>query len=67
MEDTKTARIIPFEGPRELATVIARLPVLFLPEPKASERFWEFFTTNIRNRNTRHRHGLRQYYGRWTN
>jgi hypothetical protein len=55
--NTKTARIIPFEGPRELATVIARLPVLFLPEPKASERFWEFFTANIRNRNTR-----RAYY-----
>jgi site-specific recombinase XerD len=31
--------------------------VLFLPEPKASERFWEFFTANIRNRNTR-----RAYY-----
>jgi hypothetical protein len=57
MEDPKTTRIIPFEGPRELATVTARLPVLFLPEPKASERFWEFFTANIRNRNTR-----RAYY-----
>jgi hypothetical protein len=57
MEYLKTARIIPFEGPRELATVTAKLPVLFLPEPKASERFWEFFTANIRNKNTR-----RAYY-----
>ena len=57
MEDPKTARIIPFEGPRDLATVTARPPALFLPEPKASERFWEFFTANIRNRNTR-----RAYY-----
>ena len=32
-------------------------PALFLPEPKASERFWEFFTANIRNKNTR-----RAYY-----
>jgi hypothetical protein len=38
------AELIPFEGPRDLAAVTARLPVLFLPEPKASERFWEFFT-----------------------
>jgi len=31
--------------------------VLFLAGPEASERFWEFFTANIRNRNTR-----RAYY-----
>jgi len=49
--------IIPFAGPRELATVTARPPALFLAEPKASERFWEFFTANIRNKNTR-----RAYY-----
>jgi hypothetical protein len=53
MEDPKTAGIIPFEGPRDLAAITARPPLLFLPEPKASERFWEFFTANIRNRNTR--------------
>jgi site-specific recombinase XerD len=47
------AEIIPFEGPHELAGVAARLPALFLPEPKASGRFWEFFTANIRNKNTR--------------
>jgi len=45
------------EEPRELATVTIRLPVLFLSEPKASERFCAFFTANIRNKNTR-----RAYY-----
>jgi hypothetical protein len=30
---------------------------LFLPEPKISQQFCEFFTANIRNRNTR-----RAYY-----
>ena len=49
--------ITPFAGPRELAGVAARLPALFLPEPKASGRFWEFFTANIRNKNAR-----RAYY-----
>ena len=57
MRHPKPAELIPFEGPRELATVAARLPALFLPGPKASERFWEFFTANIRNKNTR-----RAYY-----
>jgi site-specific recombinase XerD len=33
------------------------LPVLFMVSPKAEERFWEFFASNIRNRNTR-----RAYY-----
>src|SRR5882724_1465306 len=55
--ETMTADIILYEGPRDLANVTARRPVLFLAEPKASERFWEFFTANIRNRNTR-----RAYY-----
>ena len=55
--NSQSDKIIPFEGPRDLATVTARPPALFLSEPKASERFWEFFTANIRNRNTR-----RAYY-----
>jgi hypothetical protein len=42
---------------RHLATVTARPPSLFLQEPKASERFWEFLTANIRNRITQ-----RSYY-----
>jgi integrase/recombinase XerD len=56
-EHPKSVEIIPFEGPHDLATVTARPPALFLPEPKASERFWEFFAANIRNKNTR-----RAYY-----
>jgi hypothetical protein len=53
IEHPAPAEIIPFKGPRKLATVTIRLPVLFLSEPKASERFCEFFTANIRNKNTR--------------
>ena len=53
IEQPKSVEIIPFEGSHDLATVTARPPALFLPEPKASERFWEFFTANIRNPNTR--------------
>ena len=55
---TEGSAIFPLGGPRDLATVTARPPGLFLPEPKAaSERFWEFFTANIRNGNTQ-----RAYY-----
>src|ERR1700730_513238 len=57
MPQAQKAELVPFKGPRELAAVTARPPVLFLPEPKASERFWEFFTANIRNKNNR-----RAYY-----
>jgi hypothetical protein len=46
-----------FEGPADLAAPNARLPALFLPDAEASERFWEFFVANIRNKNTR-----RAYY-----
>lgn len=49
--------IIPFEGPRDLASITARPPALFVAGPKAEERFWEFFTANMRNPNTR-----RAYY-----
>jgi site-specific recombinase XerD len=49
--------LVAFEGPAYLAVLNARLPALFLPDAKASERFWEFFAANIRNKNTR-----RAYY-----
>jgi integrase/recombinase XerD len=49
--------LIPFSAPVELASLSARLPALFLADAKSSERFWEFFAANIRNRNTR-----RAYY-----
>lgn len=52
-----TVDVIPFEGPLELASVGSPLPALFLKEPNAPERFWEFFAVNIRNKNTR-----RAYY-----
>ncbi len=46
-----------FNIPRGLTTLSARTPALFLPDPKAAERFFDFFTANIRNKNTR-----RAYY-----
>jgi len=49
--------LIPFAGPVELVTLSTKLPALFLADAKASERFWEFFAANIRNKNTR-----RAYY-----
>ena len=52
-----SVEVIRFEGPRELAGIVLKAPALFLPEAKASRRFWEFFTANISNRNTR-----RAYY-----
>jgi len=49
--------LIPFAGPVELVSLADKLPALFLTDPKAAERFWEFFEANMRNRNTR-----RAYY-----
>jgi hypothetical protein len=43
--------------PRALAGLAAKLPAVFLPDEKEAERFFGFFTANIRNRNTR-----RAYY-----
>jgi site-specific recombinase XerD len=37
--------------------ISAKAPTLFLPHVKAAERFFDFFTSNIRNKNTR-----RAYY-----
>src|ERR1700733_13849762 len=52
-----TAEIIPFTKPRALAGLAAKPPAVFLPNEKAQERFYGFFTANIRNKNTR-----RAYY-----
>lgn len=49
--------IISAKEPRALAGLAAKLPALFVPEEKAAERFFGFFTANIRNKNTR-----RAYY-----
>ena len=46
--------LAPLSG-RQLAAVGAsaqHLPALFLRSEQAGKRFWEFFTANIRNRNT---------------
>ena len=43
--------------PHGLASLSARMPALFLPNERAAERFFEFFTATIRNKNTR-----RAYY-----
>ena len=43
--------------PRGLAALSEKTPALFLPNANAAERFFDFFTSNIRNKNTR-----RAYY-----
>lgn len=48
-------QIVPVSG-RQLAAVGAsahQVPSIFLRSSDGSKRFWEFFTVNIRNRNTR--------------
>jgi hypothetical protein len=48
-----TTEIIPVKEPRSLAGLAAKLPAMFLPNEKTAERFFGFFTANIRNKNTR--------------
>jgi hypothetical protein len=52
-----SSAIVPFNVPRGLAAITDSVPALFVPNAKAAERFFEFFTANIRNINTR-----RAYY-----
>jgi integrase/recombinase XerD len=52
-----TPALIPFAGPSELANLNTRLLAIFLADARSTERFWEFFAANIRNKNTR-----RAYY-----
>ncbi len=49
--------LLQFKEPRSLVGLAAKLPAMFLPDDKAAERFFGFFTVHIRNRNTR-----RAYY-----
>jgi hypothetical protein len=51
------SQIAVWKEPRSLAGLAAKPPVMFLPNEKAQERFFGFFTANIRNKNTR-----RAYY-----
>jgi len=52
-----STEIISIKEPRALAGLAAKLPAVFLPNQKAAERFFSFFTAHIRNKNTR-----RAYY-----
>lgn len=45
--------LVRYNVPRGLAALAANPPALFLPDPKAAERFFDFFTSNIRNKHTR--------------
>jgi len=51
------SEIIPFKEPRALAGLAAKLPAVFLPDRKAAERFFGFFTADHQNRNPQ-----RSYY-----
>jgi hypothetical protein len=52
-----STEIILFKKPPSLAGLAAKPPAVFLPNEKARDRFFGFFTANIRNKNTR-----RAYY-----
>lgn len=49
--------LIPVKVPRGLTALAVIPPALFIASEKAAERFFGFFTANIRNKNTR-----RAYY-----
>lgn len=49
--------LITLDAPESLAVQELNPPALFLQEARAAERFWDFFTANIRNKHTR-----RAYY-----
>jgi site-specific recombinase XerD len=51
---TEVIVLDPLQG---LADISAKAPALFLRQPRATERFFDFFTSNIRNKHTR-----RAYY-----
>lgn len=52
-----TAEIIQYKEPRALTGLATKPPAVFLSDEKAPDRFFGFFTANIRNKNTR-----RAYY-----
>jgi site-specific recombinase XerD len=54
---SSATELVYVKEPRALAGLAAKPPAVFLPDEKAAERFFGFFTANIRNRNTR-----RAYY-----
>jgi site-specific recombinase XerD len=52
-----TAALIHWQEPKSVAGLAPQPPLLFLPHEAGARRFFEFFTANIRNPNTR-----RAYY-----
>jgi integrase/recombinase XerD len=54
---TDTTALVEISIPHELAESSDSAPALFVREARAAERFWDFFTANIRNNHTR-----RAYY-----
>src|ERR1039458_4884370 len=56
MEKRLSTEIIPFKEPRALVGLAVRPPAVFLPDKKAAERFFGFFTANHQNKNTRRAH-----------
>jgi site-specific recombinase XerD len=50
---TGETEIIPLSVPRGLRAIAANAPSVFLPNEKTAERFFGFFTSNLRNKNTR--------------
>lgn len=49
--------LVPVNVPGAVAELSVKVPALFVPNPKTAERFFDFFTSHIRNKNTR-----RAYY-----
>lgn len=54
---TESTALVEISIPHDLAAGDGLPPALFLREARAAERFWDFFTANIRNKHTR-----RAYY-----
>lgn len=45
--------ILIMKEPRALADMAAKVPAPFLPDERTAERFFGFFTANVRNKHTR--------------
>lgn len=54
---TDSTALVEISIPQDLAVGDSSPPTLFIKEARAAERFWDFFTANIRNKHTR-----RAYY-----
>jgi site-specific recombinase XerD len=54
---TEGTALVEISGPHDLSVGDGQPPALFLKEARAAERFFDFFTANIRNKHTR-----RAYY-----